>query len=274
MTAQHEAVSIHDADFEVLPIEILKVDLDYQRERRERIIKEILDEGFDLDAAGLIVISERPPLQGSSDPRYYIVDGQHRAEAARRSGETEVLVKIVRYKGGDAKLRMEEAKLRGKLGIRKADTPVERFKHQLAAGNNESRAIDALVESYGTHISLKPSSRHGLGCVSTLEKLYRKGTLENALAIIRQGWDTFEGRAGESAALEGVHWLLFKHSEKIDLNRLKRVMGNFPPEAVHARATVMQTISGGSLWKNYYRALLEAYNHRQAESKKLPMVEF
>jgi hypothetical protein len=267
------SVTINEAEFDVLPIEVLRIDDSYQREFRERVVKEILEKGYDLNAAGLITVSERPPAHGQRDPRYFIVDGQHRAAAAKRAGETDVLVKIVRFQGGEAKLRMQEAELRGKLGIRKADTPMERFKHRLAAGDEPTREIDRMVESYGGIIALSQGAK-GIQSLGTLEKIHKAGNLDRVLKIIKVGWDTFDGRAGESASLTAFNWLTTKHGDKLDENRLTRVMKNLPPEAVHARATVIQSISGGSLWKNYYRAIIEAYNHRQPEQRKLSLIEF
>lgn len=284
MTAQAQDHTVHTEDFDVLPIATLLVDETYQRELRERIIKDILAKGYDLNAAGIIIVSERPPLPGMRDPRYYIVDGMHRVKAAERSGETEVLAKIVRFKGSEAKLRMQEADLRGKFGVRKADTPQERFKHQLAAGSDESLAIANLVDGYGGSITLTQSKK-GIGAISTLEKLYRRKVtdtatgrqhplLDDVLRIIRTGWDTFDDRAGEASTLEAIGWMIVKHGSRLDERRLTRIMKSMPPEAVHARAVALQAIAGASLWKNYYRALLEAYNHRQTDAKKLSVVEF
>lgn len=271
------AVTLEGIDYDVLPIAVLHVDTSYQRELRERIVKDILAQGYDLNAADGIIVSERPPLSGMTDPRYYIVDGQHRVKAAERSGETEVIVRIVRFKGGEAKIRQQEAELRGKRGYRKADTPIERFKHRLAAGNDESMAIDKLVESFSAHIALNPNTRgkDGIQAISTLEKLYRKNTLETVLDLIRRGWDTFDGRAGESAALEALNWFVTKHQGKFNKDHLVRRLAANSPDAIHARGHAIKAAMGGSLWKNYYRAIVEAYNHRAPKGvDKLVPVEF
>jgi hypothetical protein len=272
MTTPHDILA--DAELEVLPIAVLLVDESYQREEREHLIKKILRKGFDMNAAYPIIVSERPPLPGMHDPRYYIVDGRHRTKSAERSGETEVLARIVRFKGSEAKLRMQEADLRGKFGDRKADTPMERFKHKLASGDTSALKIDALVESYGGTIALSQGQRTGVHSISTLEKLYEKDLLDRVLRIIKVGWDTFEGRAGESASLDGIAWLVSKH-EELDEQHLTRRMKGIPPEALHARANAIKAGAGGSLWKNYYRALLEVYNARiPAKVKKLTPVDW
>lgn len=264
-------------DYDVLPLDVMLIDTSYQRELRERVVKEMLAEGYDMDAAGAILISERPPLRGMSDPRYYIVDGQHRRAVAKRSGETEHIVKIVRFKGSEAKIRQLEAELRGKMGYRKADTPVERFKHQLAAGQDQALAIDSLVESHGGTIAVVSNGK-GINAVSTLEKLYgrtfhKRPLLGEVLGVIVAGWGTLEGRAGETAALEGVGWLISKHGDALDRKHLVRRLKSTAPEAIHSRAVAMRAVMGGALWKNYYRAIVEAYNTRQPDAKKLPVVE-
>jgi hypothetical protein len=273
MMAVHEVTHVTEDDFDVLPIAALLTDSSYQREKREALIKKILADGFDMNAAYPIIVSERPPLPGMADARYYIVDGQHRVEAAERSGETEVLCKIVRFQGSDAKIREQEAKLRRKYGERKADTPMEKFKSKLASGDDVALKIDRLVESYGGLVALSQSSR-GIKAISTMEKLYARDALETVLRIIKTGWDTFDGRAGESASLEAIGWLIAKHPD-LDVNHLTRRLRGIPPEAIHARAVAMQQIMGGSLWKNYYRAIIEAYNQRAPQKiKRLTAVEF
>lgn len=272
---EETAVTIGDSEFDVLPIGVLLIDDSYQRELRERIVRDIVTSGYDIDAAGLITVSERPPLPGMHDPRYFIVDGQHRAKAAARTGEDEILVKIVRFKGGEAKLKMQEASLRGKLGARKADTPIERFKHQLASGNDESMAISALVESYGGHVTLKPNSRTGIQAISALETIYRKGKLDEVLRIIKKSWDTFDNRAGEASTLQGLFWFVQKHEGEYDEAHLTRRLRGVPPEALHARAGAIRAGMAGSQWKNVYRAMVEFYNTRPpAKVKRVTAMDY
>lgn len=263
------------ADYDVLPLDVMLIDDSYQRELRERLLKEMGE--YDMVAAEALTISERPPLPGMNDPRYYLVDGQHRRALAKKAGETEHIVRIVRYNGSEAKIRQQEADLRGKKGVRKADTPVERFKHQLAAGDDQSLAIDSMVEAHGGTIAVTQNGK-GINAISTLEKLYLRRyhnhpLLSDVLDVLTDGWGTLDGRAAENAALEGVGWLIMKHGDALDRKHLVRRMRAHAPEAIHARAVGMRAIMGGALWKNYYRALIEAYNNRQGESKKLGLIE-
>jgi uncharacterized ParB-like nuclease family protein len=224
-------VTLRDDDLEVLPIAVLQVDRSYQRDEREHLIRKILADGFDMNAAYPIIVSERPPVGAMSDHRYFIVDGQHRTVAAERDGETEVIAKIVRFQGSEAKIIQQEAALRTKMGERKPDTPMERFKAKLRSGNDTALRIDSMVESFG-------------------------------------------GRAGEASMLDAIAWLLQKHPD-VDTKHLIRRLRGTPPEAVHARATAIQSGMGGSLWKNYYRAMLEFYNQRApAKTKRLTPIDF
>lgn len=267
------STTIIDDDVEVLPIDVLRVDESYQRERRSYLVKKIREKGFDMNAAYPIIVSERPPSRGMSDVRYYIVDGQHRTTAAEEEGETEVLAKIVRFSGSESQIIRKEAALREKMGDRKADTPMEKFKAKLRAGDGVAIKIDNLVESYGGRLALKQGAP-GIQAISTLQKLYEGDVLDGVLRTIKSGWDTFDGRAGEAASLEAISWLLKKHPD-VDLTHLQRRMSGAPPEAVHARAHALKAIAGGSLWKNYYRALLEFYNTRAPQKiKRLQAMDF
>lgn len=274
-TTDAHHLTIDDGDYEVLPIAVLLVDPAYQRELRERVVKGMLEEGFDMTAAYPILVSERPPLAGMRDPRYYIVDGQHRTRTAERAGESEAICKIVKFRGSEAKIRMQEADLRRKMGERKADTPMERFKSKLAAGNDEALKLDRLVESYGGHISLNPNSRTGLHAISTMERLFRKGKLEQVLIITRKGWDTLDGRAGESSTLDALAWFVTKHEGHFDQGHLTRRMKGMPVETLYARAHAIRAAMGGSLWKNIYRALIEVYNQRAPKAvERLQAVDY
>lgn len=275
MTTQQHHQSVED-DYEVLPIAILQVDESYQREQREHLIRKIQADGFDIAAAYPLHVSERPPLPGMNDRRYYIVDGRHRAEVARREGETEIIAKIHRFKGSEPKIVMQEADLRRKFGERKPDTPMERFKSKLRAGNDDALRIDSMVESFNGRIALSQSQKGGgtIHAVSTLEKLYARDSLTTVLRFIKVAWDTFDGRAGEAAMLDAIGWLIHKHPD-LDEQHLTRRLQGVPPEAIHARGVAIQQIMGGSLWKNYYRAIIEVYNQRAPQKvKRLSPVDF
>jgi hypothetical protein len=267
-------VTLRDDDLEVLPIAVLQVDRSYQRDEREHLIRKILADGFDMNAAYPIIVSERPPVGAMSDHRYFIVDGQHRTVAAERDGETEVIAKIVRFQGSEAKIIQQEAALRTKMGERKPDTPMERFKAKLRSGNDTALRIDSMVESFGGRIAQNQSQKTAIRAVSTLEKLYARDALASVLRIIKDSWDSFDGRAGEASMLDAIAWLLQKHPD-VDTKHLIRRLRGTPPEAVHARATAIQSGMGGSLWKNYYRAMLEFYNQRApAKTKRLTPIDF
>jgi hypothetical protein len=267
-------VSLSEDDLDVLPIAVLRIDLTYQRERREHLIRKILRSGFDMNAAYPIIVSERPPIPPMTEPRYFNVDGQHRVGAAEREGETEVICKIVRFSGSEAKIVQQEAALRTKMGERKPDTPMERFKSKLRSGDDEALRIDSLVESFGGRIAQSQNQAHAIQAVSTLEKLYRRDVLTSVLRVIKDAWDSFDGRAGEAAMLDALAWLIQKHPD-YDSTHLTRRLRGTPPEAVHARATAIQAGMGGSLWKNHYRAVLEFYNQRAPKKiKKLTPIDF
>jgi hypothetical protein len=267
-------VLVKDDDLEVLPIAALRIDMSYQRERKEHLIRKILRKGFDMNAAFPIIVSERPPAMGMTEPRFFIVDGQHRTASAERIGETEVICKVIHFRGSEAKLVQQEADLRTKMGERKPDTPMERFKSKLRSGDDEALRIDSLVESFGGRIAQSQSQGHAIHAISTLEKLYRRDVLTSVLRIIKDAWDTFDGRAGEASMLDALAWLVQKHPDYDSTHLIRRLRGT-PPEAVHARATAIQSGMGGSLWKNYYRAMLEFYNQRApAKVKKLTAIDF
>lgn len=245
---------------EVLTIDELNVDGTYQRELDPGLVNRIAQH-WDMAAAGPIVVSRR------HDGSMWIVNGQHRAAGAKQAGETEILAQVVH--GLD---RAGEALLRLKGNTRRGDTAMERFRAQVASENPESLAIVELCERFETRINYRPNEHKGINSVSAVEDLFRRDDgvlLTRVLEVIQDAWGEVGGKNVSVHSLKGIAWFLERHSAEANRERLVDRMRSAGRDEIERKARSHKAAQGGAMWVNTYRALVEEYNHRLPDSKRL-----
>lgn len=245
---------------EVVLLDDLNVDNTYQRDLDHGLVNKIAQE-WDIAAAGPIVVSRR------ADGSMWIVNGQHRAAGAKQAGETEILAQVVH--GLD---RAGEAVLRLKGNTRRGDTAQERFRAQVAAGNEESLAILKIAEQFGTTVNYSNNAFTGINSVSALETLYRRDegvTLVRVLEVIQDAWDTVGGKYVSVSTLKSIAWFLERHSGEMKRARFIERMRGAGLEELDRKARSHKAAQGGAMWTNYYRAMVEEYNARLPEGSRL-----
>jgi hypothetical protein len=247
--------------YDVVRIEDLHIDEHYQRDLSRDLVEKIKREWKDA-AAGAIVVSRR------KNDDLYIVNGQHRTAAASELGKTEILAQVI-----DGLDRQMEAKLRLWGNTRRTDTAQERFRAQVAAGDVESIAIQQIANQFNTRINPSPDTKNGINTVSAVEDLYRTDgrgiMLTSVLEVIQDAFGHIGGKAAGVAMMKGVAWFLLKHRQEIDPRRFRERLGTETPDGIDRRARNHKAASGGAMWMNYYRAMVEIYNVRLAESQRL-----
>jgi hypothetical protein len=112
---------------EVLPVDQLNIDPDYQRDVRHDLVNKIGRE-YDLVKAGPILVNER------SDKTLWVVDGQHRLLGAIQFGEQEVFANVTH-----GLTQEQEAALRLARNDRRSDSIYEKFRTRLVM-NGSARA--------------------------------------------------------------------------------------------------------------------------------------
>lgn len=244
-----------------VPINAINIDQSYQRPLNQDFAHRIKSEH---DAK-----VEDPPLLGARPSgALYAISGQHRIAAAHLRGDEMVICRIVQEVG-----RSSEADMRLKGNVALAESSVQKFKAKVAAEQPEALAIVAVCESFGTHINTAPQMNAGLNCVAALEKLYRidEGILlTRTFEVVRDAWGKVEGKQASSTILTGIAWFLRVHgADTFDRNRLIEKMQQHGHIVLVRRAQNLNAIQGGSLWLNFYRALVEAYNEQLGDRNKL-----
>lgn len=271
MTALVDA--IHAAStIEEVALSKLQVDYTYQRDPSEALV-DVIANDWDTVASELVLVSNRGTRQKESDTRggLFIVNGQHRSKAAQKKGMEKIWARVI-----DLRKQTDpgaiEAGFRLKTNVRLGDRPLERFKAQLRAGDTESIAIQKLLAGFDTEINTQANPDIGINCVSTVEAIYRiddGALLKDTLEVIHDTWTVVGGKHAQASILKGVAWFVEKHAEESDRTRLVSKLKGIGISALESRARTIGLTMGGSLWMNYYRAIVDLYNEQLRERNRL-----
>jgi len=244
---------------EVVELKKLNIDKDYQRDLRAHRVNEIA-EGWDTAAAGTIIVSQR------SNGKFWLVDGQHRVAAAQLAGEKELPAIIYEDLAPKA-----EANLRLHLNHRLQERPLERFKARLKAGDETAMDIRDLLEKHGTAINTTYDYDEGLNTVASIETVYMQddgALLGQVLDILKKVYGKITPEIATSNSIKGVAWFLRAHPEA-DVDRLVEMLRRLSRAQLASMARTHMGVMRGSLWANYYRAIVEAYNFNLSPTKRL-----
>lgn len=263
-TTLPDADTVLDIDFdrpwseEVLSLDALRIDRHYQRDVKTTLVNTI-GAAFDLALAGFIVVNRR------NSGHLYIIDGQQRAAGARKAGETEVLARV--FDGLDTKT---EAQYYDKLNDTQPQLPHERFKAAYAAGDPQAHQIYSIVHSFGATIyGVDGKGEEALKAIAALRWIFSQGGelgLSRTLSIIRRAFDEISRTTTQAAFLKAVFYALDRHDD-IDEGRLARRIQETGILALTQHAMAVATHSANAI--GFYVALLDTYNHRLSERRRL-----
>lgn len=247
----------------------LKVDRSYQRDPSQRLVDKIADD-WDEVASELILVSDRGEREGN-EGGLFVINGQHRTIAARKRNDQKIWARIIDMTDVDDPAQIE-AGLRLKTNVRLGDRPLERFKAQIRAGDEESLAIQKLLARYDTEINTVQTQDHGINSVTGVEKLYRVdngGLLTEILETVRAAYGVIGGRTATTHLFKGIGWFILKHSDESDRSRLIAKLNETGTASIDRRARAHMSVMGGNLWQNYYRAIIDFYNDKLQDRNKL-----
>jgi hypothetical protein len=247
----------------VVELSTLRVDPIYQRDLKAEFVEQLAAK-WDIITAGTIVVSKRP------DGNLYIVDGQHRAAAAMRVGETHILAQVVLEPSAE-----EEARLRLKGNVKRTDRVHEVFRARIAASDPTAIAVSRILTSLDTQINMVPTLDAGINCVQTIEKLYMLDegvTLIRILSLLKDLFGPLKPEVASTNMLKGIAWFIEQHeggTPTLDMDRFERILREFGPSALNRSARAHKASLGGALWVNTYRALVTMNNDGLSEASKL-----
>ncbi|MGW4124736.1 DUF6551 family protein [Nocardia sp. NPDC004711] len=168
-----------------------------------------LAKDFNPDLMGFVHVSHR-------DGWYYIVDGQHRVQAAVSWLGSAQQVQCHVYEG---LTNAQEAELFLELNRTRQQGPMGRYKVALTAGKSAESDVDRIVRALDLRIGTNKDLEE-ITCVATILNTYRKhgpGSLSFSLRVIRDsyGYDGFRREPISALAL-----IKDRYGDGIDEQRL------------------------------------------------------
>lgn len=168
------------------------------------------------------------------DGKLRVVEGKQRVTAAILAGVDKVPCLVFDSSGQKQEATKFEG-VNGK-GKRQALNPVDKYRAGLVAGEKMSRDIKEVVEDLGLLIAVgegqKRNSPNGIGCIGTLEGVWREAGKEGVrkvLEVIGQAWPgDKEGR--KNRLVGGISRVIQDKGPGLDLRALSRVLSRKPPQ--------------------------------------------
>jgi hypothetical protein len=230
------------------------VDHTYQRDedtpRTHRLAAD-----WDRRLIGVLEISDRGP---DHHPRYAVIDGQHRFQAAKHRDPAAVLVANVHTGLTVA----DEADLFYKLNHqRRQPSTWDHWRARRAAGDPDVLAIETVVTGHRLTVDMSPADRC-VACVAALEKVVRLGgtdLLDVTLDVITAVWD---GRRDslDAPIIGGLALILHHLAGGIDHARLTRCLIDTVPGQVRSKALTLAELTNGTRPTLTALAIMTFYN--------------
>lgn len=243
----------------------LFVDHTYQRECDTRRVDKIAA-AWDPRLAGVLDVSDRGE---NTQPRYAIINGQHRwAAATQRDPNAHLVVNV------HTSLTVpDEAKLFNDIDKgTKALTNWDRWYARRASGDTTVTDIERIVSGCGLNVTHHPGSKN-LQCCSTLERIWNRSepsVLADTLILILDIWPG-DTDAFKSGPIEGTALVIDLYPDDVHLGRLGDAMSSLTPKQLHARAKQLQEQGTKGNFPQLIAHVLVGLYNRSAGAKLRPL---
>lgn len=249
---------------DALAVDELFVDYSYQRPP-DKSRAGHLAAGWDRKLAGMIEVSDRGADQ---QPRYAVIDGQHRWLAAQRVSPAPMMVATIH----EGLSLAQEAELFDRLNRqRRRPSTWDHWRARKTAGDQLVLDIEAAVAGIGRarHVDLRIDSapREGhVRCTATLEKLAALGGIDlirDTLDLLVDVWDVRQD-AFDAPVVHGVGLVLHHLEQRIDLERLTdTLLGTVP---LQLKTQSLALVGNGTQPVRMAITLMSLYNHNRRVS--------
>ncbi|OOK65270.1 hypothetical protein BZL29_7711 [Mycobacterium kansasii] len=214
--------------------------------------------GWDRRLAGVIEISDRGP---DRSPRYAVIDGQHRWEAARlRDPQASMVARV--HEGLTV---AEEARLFDRLNReRRRPSTWDHWQARKASGDPEVLAIERIVTGVELQIHHAPKAGN-VRCTATLEKLFALGGAElirDTLELIFQVWD-LRMDAYDAPIVHGIGLIQHYLRDRIDPERLADTLLGVVPPALRTHAAALGETLTGTAGVRMATTIMVLYNRNR-----------
>ncbi len=231
---------------------VLEVDNSYQRDTAAAKIKRIAAQWSWL-ACGALIVADR------GDGRFFVIDGQHRAEAAMKLSAVQKLPCIVFETGGS---REEAGGFLRANRDRKPMTSVQAFSAMVTAGDPDAMAVQELLESHGLVARDSGSGNsQAFKSVGVLLQIVRRGK-EHASRVLAASVAACHGGKVHSDVLKGMSWIDMKADDPAILPKIGQRLQAIGRDGVLAEIAKAKNFHGSGGEKPCAEGILKAYNFR------------
>ena len=248
-------------NFAKIAIKDLLIDPAYQRELDESRV-DAMSKKFDESRIGVPVVSLR------KDGKFYVLDGQHRCEAARRAGlsDSKILCEV-----HNELTQAEEAELFLKLNNgRKTVGAYDKYRARMTAHEPIAVEFTRIVNSLGLRIG-PGQSKNTINAILAIEFAHRRNrNLHSTLNVLKR-WGGGDESFFEGTMIKDMSCFLADYSE-LDaqwfIDKLARV--DVGRTTVKIKA-LHDSIKNRRLAAN--SVFCEIYNHRRGKKEQLLAVD-
>ncbi|MFC9768415.1 DUF6551 family protein [Rhodococcus jostii] len=210
---------------------------------------DVLTKDFTPDLMGFIHVSFR-------DGWYYVIDGQHRRQAAIQWLGSDQQVQCHVYEN----LTIEqEAHLFLDLNTVKRQGAMSKYKVALTAGQSIECDIDRIVRSLDLRIGTSAQLEE-IGCITSIVGVYRKngpGSLSTALRIIRDAYG-YEGF--KPAVISGLALVVDRYGSALDLEQMIKRLEVGTLKELHRSGKALRGATGSAQSQCYAHVMVAFYN--------------
>lgn len=257
---------------EMIDLELLRVDGGYQRRLSETKVGQLLP--YDVSSGGALLCNLR------ADGTRYVIDGQHRAEAGRRSGYSHLPGRVVQVS------REREARFFIEMNWATLTVSArDKFRADVVAGEPEARAILATIEACGFVLAYEP---HGgaddvVSAVDACRAICRtRGGVRRAagsfdaerlratLELVRATWPGQPGN-GAGTLLRAVALVRQKARGSLDEGRFAEKLFVYTPLTLLKAGAVAAKAHGASSVVGTADKIIEEYNTKLPRASKVAL---
>lgn len=251
--------------FEEIPLELLTVDMSYQRTPGPARLRKITRE-FNPNKLGAIQVSKR------DDGKYYVMDGWHRTTACREVNYSAPLSAIV-YHGITPE---QEAFFFRGLNDSKNVSAIDRFRARVRQGDDlAATKINSILSESG----LRLGGSSGITAIGAVEKVFEgsgfriqgghyEQELRSTIGAITEAYG-LDKKAFKSDIVGGVGYLINKFPVSVDTDRLSLVMSEKSPQQISGGAKAL--VAGNAKADEAVAYYLYNLYNKGLRANKLPM---
>lgn len=263
----------HKSEIKKVPISKLHIDRSYQRAITQGLL-DYLVKHWDVIASEIILVADRGDREEGSgvEGGMFIASGQHRARAAQLRGLKTIEARVIDLADVEDPAAVE-AYYRRLANRRTPDRALDTFRAKVREGDEDALGLVKLLEKNHTQVNENPGDdKGGIDAVACLETLYARdggSTLNETLEILQRAYGGLSNKVATSDMMKGVAWFIGHHSVEADSARLAEKLQTLTVSQIKARAQQTRGTMGKSMWVNVYLVVLDLYNEKLSNSKRL-----